>query len=84
MTAATADAIQEELVDILCADPDWVDSEFDQIVAGLKGAPPTAPVAPRPSSNRPYPFHVSGSGRSSTVIRSSRARMSIRSPPGAH
>jgi hypothetical protein len=26
---------------------------------------------------------VRGSGRTSTVIRSSRARMSIRSPPGA-
>ena len=84
MTAAAAvDPVAQEFVDILCSDSEWVDEEFEHIVAGLQGAPPTAPSASRPSGDGPRALHVRDEGRASADIDRAHPRLSTRSPPGA-
>jgi hypothetical protein len=89
---ATAGAIErtaDVFADILCADPEWVELEFEEIIAGLRDAPRSAPTPPWPmphgpsAEGRDHRPHLHGARRS-------RTEASIRSPPrsaahsGAH
>ncbi|HEV7184117.1 MAG TPA: hypothetical protein VGN33_06435 [Leifsonia sp.] len=68
--------------DIVCSDPEWVDLEFEEIVAGLRNAPHTASAQSQPlEQDAP---HRDGDGRRilSSATRPIRLRSSIRSPPG--
>jgi hypothetical protein len=79
--ARTVDRTAEEFADILCSDPEWVDLEFAEIVAGLRNAPhTTAEQAWPPEHDLPH-----SGGRDPRLpsgwIGSAPSRSSIRSPP---
>jgi hypothetical protein len=80
-TARTVDRTAEEFADILCSDPEWVDLEFAEIVAGLRNAPQTTAEQAWPPEHDPS--HSGGRDRRlpSGWIGSTPSRSSIRSPP---
>jgi len=58
MTLTTREA-DAAFADLICADPQWLDAEFDALIAASFGRPPAPPppapprVPPRPGSTPP-------------------------------
>jgi hypothetical protein len=58
MTVSTREA-DAAFADLICADPQWLDAEFDALIAASFGEPPAPPppapprVPPRPGSTPP-------------------------------
>jgi len=53
-----ASTLKDELLDLVCADEQWVRTEFDAIIAAewpTRPAPPLAPVVSRPRLTPPRP-----------------------------
>ncbi len=85
MAVPTADEsarMADEFADIICSDPDWLDAEFEEIVAGFWKAPKT--VVASPWAHRNFPA-VSGvrlsTGFTVRPNRPMRVDSPIRSPP---
>jgi hypothetical protein len=73
------DQTAELFADIVCSDPDWVDLEFEEIIAGLRSEPRRAAGQPQPpdggrrrsdDGHRQRPTSETGSRRSWSTIRS--------------
>ena len=53
MTPSTREA-GAAFADLICADPQWLDAEFDALISASYGEPPAPPrVPPRPGSTPP-------------------------------
>jgi hypothetical protein len=65
MTVSTREA-DAAFADLICADPQWLDAEFDALIAASFGEPPAQPppapprVPPSPGSTPPSPDPASG------------------------
>ena len=55
-----AATLQDELLDLLCADEQWLQSEFDAIMAAEWPTVPSPPTAPPVGHRRTTPGHPSG------------------------
>lgn len=78
--AEDVDRADEMFADIVCSDPDWVDREFEEIIADWLDAPPRVVRHPGPAGTRRCRCHRAlplPLGRTGTR----RARPAIRSPP---
>jgi hypothetical protein len=67
MTVSTREA-DAAFADLICADPQWLDAEFDALIAASFGEPPGQPppapprVPPSPGSSMPPPSPGPASG----------------------
>jgi hypothetical protein len=82
MTSASAvDREADVFADILCADQEWIDLEFEEIIAGLRPTPRSGSApSQRPDGGGPR-FEDSSRRRDSRWQGLRRPRSSIRSPP---
>lgn len=81
---AGAEQISEMFADIFCSDPEWVDREFAEIIAGLLGqSSAVAGPGPGPRSADSVP-HWPGAAHDVDGDRPRWRMWSIRSPPSAH
>jgi hypothetical protein len=89
MNLATREA-DAAFADLICADPQWLDAEFDALIAASfsepPGSPPPAPprVPPRPGSTPP-PSHRPAPGRATaTELPASGTKHGRQRSPPAH
>jgi len=67
--------------DIVCSDPEWVDLEFEALIAGLRNTPRTVSVQPLPPGGAAIPLPDRGAPSVQRRGIALRTRSSIRSPP---
>ena len=79
--AGAVDRDADVFADILCADQEWVDLEFEEIIDGLRPTPRSGFAPARPPCGGQSRFEIHPRRLGSRWIGRSRPRSSIRSPP---
>ena len=87
MTVSTREA-DAAFADLICADPQWLDAEFDALIAASFGEPPAQPppapprVPPSPGSTTPpSPDPASGPAAAASPATAGPGHRRQRSPP---